>query len=133
MIGTVGEFYLVNETPNYAIKNIGLFKTSESLELRYYMYVFFKSKYSTQYIKSQLAGSTQQYLTLKVLRGFPFLNPPKKELEKFNLIISSYFEKIENNISENQTLTKLRDTLLPKLISGEVRVKDISSRITEVL
>ena len=37
------------------------------------------------------------------------------------------------NISENQTLTTLRDTLLPKLISGEMRVKDAEQTLSEVL
>ena len=126
MIGTVGVFYLVNEAPNYAIKNIGLFKTSEVPELKYYMFLFLNSDYSSQYIKSQLAGSTQQYLTLKVLRSFPFLYPTRDVLNEFNSIVSNYFEMIQNNIIENQTLTTLRDALLPKLISGEVRVKEFA-------
>ncbi len=133
MIGTVGVFYLVNEIPNFAIKNIGLFKTSKTPELKYYMSLFFNSEYSTQYIKSQLAGSTQQYLTLKVLRDFPFLHPPIDVLQKFNSIVSGLFESIENNMMENQTLTTLRSTLLPKLISGEVRVKEAAKSLAEVL
>lgn len=43
------------------------------------------------------------------------------------------YSQIENNILENQTLTTLRDTLLPKLISGEVRVKDAEKLITAAL
>ena len=133
MIGTVGVFYLVNQTPNYAIKNIGLFKTSEVIELKYFMFLFFNSDFSTQYIKSQLAGSTQQYLTLKVLRNFPFLQPTKEVLKRFNSLISGKFEMIQNNILENQILTTLRDTLLPKLISGEVRVKEAETILEEAL
>ena len=48
------------------------------------------------------------------------------------LIDNYYNQKMQNDI-ENQTLTKLRDTLLPKLISGEVRVKDIEKTISEAL
>ncbi len=56
------------------------------------------------------------------------------------LVIAEFLKKIDNwhhmkisNYTENQTLTQLRDTLLPKLISGEVRVKDVEKTLTEVL
>jgi restriction endonuclease S subunit len=133
MIGTVGVFHLVTNTPNYAIKNIGLFKTSVIPELKHFLFLFFKSDYGNVFIKSQLAGSTQQYLTLKTLRGFPVLYPDTNLVNRFDQLVAQYFQKISNNILENQTLTNLRDTLLPKLISGEVRVKDVERTVAEVL
>lgn len=97
------------------------------------MFLFFNSESSSKYIKSQLAGSTQQYLTLKVLREFPLIVPSSKVLHEFNSAISGIYEMIGNNILENDTLTTLRDTLLAKLISGEVRVKDAARSLAEVL
>ena len=47
--------------------------------------------------------------------------------------VKPLYEKIENNILENETLTQLRDTLLPKLISGEVRLKEFQETLTNVL
>ena len=47
--------------------------------------------------------------------------PSKEELKKMNLVISPIFEKRENNDRQIRTLEKLRDELLPKLMSGEVR------------
>ncbi len=55
------------------------------------------------------------------------------ELDEYLRSVESIYSQIENNILENQTLTSLRDTLLPKLISGEVRVKDVESQVAEVL
>jgi restriction endonuclease S subunit len=133
MIGTVGVFHLVTSAPNYAIKNLGLFKTSEKPELRHYIYLFFSSEYGSQYITSQLAGSTQQYLTLKVLRSFPCLYPLDSITKSFDAHVSDLFQNIAINIQENQTLTTLRDTLLPKLISGEVRVTDAEQTLSKVL
>lgn len=43
------------------------------------------------------------------------------------------FDKVENNIKENQSLTKLRDTLLPKLISGEVRLKEFRDQVEHLV
>jgi type I restriction enzyme S subunit len=45
-------------------------------------------------------------------------------VEEFNVQADNFLEQIVNNSKENQTLTQLRDTLLPKLISGEVRLKE---------
>ncbi|GAA4075197.1 restriction endonuclease subunit S [Flavobacterium cheonanense] len=124
MIGTVGNFYFVNEEPNYVIKNIGLFKTSKTPELQSYFYSYFKSKIGQEFIKAQMTGSTQQYVTLNTLRNFDIIIPNKQTLTSFNQITNDYFERIMINTKENQTLTLLRDTLLPKLISGEVRLKE---------
>jgi type I restriction enzyme S subunit len=51
------------------------------------------------------------------------LNYPEEFIKKFEEEVTPFFEKIKSNILQIQTLEKLRDTLLPKLMSGEVRVK----------
>lgn len=124
MIGTVGNFHFVNEEPNYVIKNIGLFKTSKLPKIQSYLYSYFKSKIGQEYIKAQMTGSTQQYVTLNTLRNFDIIVPNEETLNEFNQITNDYFETIMNRTKENQTLTQLRDTLLPQLISGAVRLKE---------
>ena len=53
-----------------------------------------------------------------------FLLPSNvEELIKFNKEVEMYFDKINKNKHQIKTLTQLRDTLLPKLMSGEVRVE----------
>jgi type I restriction enzyme S subunit len=78
--------------------------------------------------------STRGSLTTKLIGGQIKLVLPSIEIqEEFHKKLEDFNSLQENLLFENQTLTKLRDTLLPKLISGEVRVKDIASTITEVL
>ncbi|MEY1174958.1 restriction endonuclease subunit S, partial [Escherichia coli] len=48
--------------------------------------------------------------------------PPKEDIFSFNQSVYDFFEKIKSNTNQIQTLENLRDTLLPKLMSGEVRV-----------
>jgi type I restriction enzyme S subunit len=48
-------------------------------------------------------------------------------MNEFQTTVVEIFENISINMFENQTLTQLRDTLLPKLISGEVRLKEFVS------
>jgi superfamily II DNA/RNA helicase len=56
----------------------------------------------------------------------------EKQME-FGSQIERFIEKIVSNKEENQSLTKLRDTLLPKLISGEVRLKEFQEEIENVM
>ena len=123
MIGTVGNLIIVNkENVDFAIKNIGLIKTSENEEIFEFVYLYLKSKEMKNYIESRLAGSTQQYISLNELRNIPIILPKKEILTKFKKIIKSIFEQITIDIREESNLIHLRDTLLPKLMSGEIRV-----------
>jgi type I restriction enzyme S subunit len=48
--------------------------------------------------------------------------PCKYSLENYEIIVGQIFNLAENNSYENDTLTSIRNTLLPKLMSGEIRV-----------
>lgn len=123
MIGTIGNLYLVMEEKiNYVIKNIGLFKTSQNKEYYSYIYFYLKTELIENYIKSRLAGSTQQYISLGELRKIPIIIPNNEILNKFRKISEKQLEKIYFNVQEIQSLTEIRDTLLPKFMSGEIEV-----------
>ena len=63
--------------------------------------------------------------------SYQFALPPEKIRCLFDSIAKPLFAKIESNENESRTLTKIRDTLLPKLLSGEIRVDD-ADEILEV-
>lgn len=67
-------------------------------------------------------GSTVNMLAIDGLQRPEFKLPPKQQVKEFSAIITNYWKKKESNHSQIETLTKLRDTLLPKLMSGEIRV-----------
>lgn len=69
-------------------------------------------------------GSVFTNLKTDILKSQLVTLPPLEIEQKINDQIRGYFKLIKNNCKENQTLTQLRDTLLPKLISGEVRLKE---------
>lgn len=125
MIGTVGISHLVlQEEIDFAIKNVGLFRTGEDRRIAIFFYLYLKSKFMEHYLESRMAGTTQKYLTLKALRSLPVTKPSNELLTKFYEITSSYFNKIHANNQQVEALAKLRDTLLPKLMSGELRIPD---------
>ena len=123
MIGTVGIVSLVIDNPvTWAIKNMGLFKTSRAEELKYYLLNYLKSDDVRNYIEQHLAGSTQKYISLSELRNLPINIPEKNILEKFNNIVTPIYEQIVNNTNEIKNLKELRDTLLPQLMNGEIKI-----------
>ncbi len=81
---------------------------------------------------SMNVGSAVPSMTTKVLNNLRILKPSSNVLEHFDILIAAYFTKSEQNNQESQTLTKLRDTLLPKLISGELRLSEAETLSQEV-
>ena len=126
MIGTIGLIsYIPYETVDFAIKNVALFKTSHTPELAYYFLCYLKSEKTLQHIGKCLAGSTQKYISLGELRKMPIYSPTTNEIQEFNCLVKPMFEKIVSRTYENALLAEMRDSLLPKLMSGELDVSKI--------
>lgn len=124
MIGTVGRLYFVQEENiNYAIKNIGLIKSSQT-DIAEYIYMYFKSPFMINHIKERMTGSTQQYISLTELRKIPVVLPKENILSRYLELIKPKFDMIFSLIQENQKLSKFRDTLLQKLLLGEIEIPD---------
>ena len=126
MIGTVGNLYLVqNEEVEFAIKNVGLFKASEKLEMYEYIYSYFKTPLIKEHINSRMAGSTQQYISLTELRKIPVIIPKETTMnliKEFKKMANPVFNQIYTISKQIEKLEEIRDLLLPKLMSGEIRV-----------
>ena len=124
MIGTIGLTYLEQSNEiDYAIKNIGLFKTSQNKKFMYFVYLWLNSSFGVEFIHENRSGSTQEYISLGSLRNIIFNLPNYKIIDLFNEKMEPIFEKINTNMKQIKSLENLRDTLLPKLFSGEVRVE----------
>ena len=59
-----------------------------------------------------------------------WINAPKTLIVKFYNVIKEIYAKIDANISENNSLTKQRDELLPLLMNGQVEVKQLNSDLS---
>ncbi|EHK9117412.1 restriction endonuclease subunit S [Vibrio vulnificus] len=71
-------------------------------------------------------GSTFPSWSGPTLKNFKVVVPPEAIIEKFELLIGKLCEMMARNIGQNETLSTLRDTLLPKLLSGEI---DLNSEV----
>lgn len=105
-------------TTNEAIAH---FKTNKK-EINEYLYCYLKC------FNYQTMGSTSSIATAvnsKIIKGMPFTVPTDEEITEFHSIAAPMFAKIKTNQAEIRHLTSLRDTLLPKLMSGKLDVSDI--------
>ncbi len=69
-------------------------------------------------------GTTVNMLKIEGLKKPKFAMPPKELAEKFGAIAKANRLQTEQNIEENQSLINLRDTLLPKLMKGEIEIRE---------
>lgn len=81
--------------------------------------------FSLTNIKHIVTGAVQQKVSQANLKKVPVIIPDIQTLEQFNAIIQPIFAAIRNNRDENEHLAVLRDTLLPKLMNGEIDVSEI--------
>ena len=104
MIGTVGELAIVKNEPQFAIKNIGLFKMNGDQLLSYWIYYYLHSDDAQENILKNIKGSTQQYIALKDLRLLPIGLPPIEIKQRIVEILKSLDDKIELNRRINANL-----------------------------
>lgn len=88
----------------------------------YFLYGWLKTKLKE--VHNLASGSTFPEISKTDFRGLDLIIPSGNVKEGFDRLSQPIFKNIENNLKEIQTLMKLRDTLLPKLMSGELRVKN---------
>ena len=90
-------------------------------------FIYFKIKGLYKYLQDIGSGGTA---TLNVnttsFSNIEIIIPDTKKLNAYNIIVNPIFDKVFNNYCQIQSLTKTRDTVLPKLMSGQVRVNNIN-------
>ena len=88
------------------------------------LYLLFWCRANMDAIKGRANGSTFMEISKKAFRPIPALVPPALLIDKFDGIAGSLFARLVENERQAQTLTTLRDTLLPRLVSGQLRLPD---------
>lgn len=87
------------------------------------LFTFFFLKQIFRELNNYADGSVQNNLNTGILKEYPVSVPPINLVAKFDKQAGIFIDKIKRNIYQIRTLEKLRDTLLPKLMSGEVRIE----------
>ena len=111
MIGTVGEAAVVKEPPDYAIKNIALFKTGGSELKGKWLAYYLQSSIAKGHMIGNMKGSSQQFLSLKQLRELPVPVTEEKLMQWIIDILSAYDSLIENNQKQIKLLEEAAQRL----------------------
>jgi type I restriction enzyme S subunit len=76
-------------------------------------------------IKNRASGTTFQEISKRNFRPIPALVPSPDVLKQFVIIVEPIYKQIVRNLEESRTLAETRDALLPRLVSGELRVGEL--------
>ncbi|MGM8232610.1 restriction endonuclease subunit S [Enterobacter hormaechei subsp. hoffmannii] len=126
--GTVGKYALLARDMAFSQSNYGIVSKIGSYPFFIYLLVGF----IVDDLLAAAYGSVFDTITTRTFESVNLKFPSLNSIEKFNKEVASLFNKKEINTSQIKILEKLRDTLLPKLMSGEVRVRYAEEEISAV-
>lgn len=124
-VGDVGSVHLCPklDIPMTLGNNIIMLRPNEK-EYNYFLYLWFKYFSGQGLIQGIKGGSAQPKFNKTDFKNLPLLIPSFEIIERSYWIFESMFSILSSNVKENSRLSLLRDTLLPRLMSGELEVPE---------
>ena len=122
---TIGKFAIVPQLYTTMLVNqrVGKFFLGDNPILKIpFIYGVLNLEYVQEAIITRGTGSAQPNISPTALETIKLILPTEEIIEQFNSLECNLFSEIIRNQEENQMLTEMRDSLLPKLMSGEIRV-----------
>lgn len=122
--GTLGRFAFIDETLTPANTNqaVGIIRANPEIISPYYLYSFFIGNWHNDYYTKRIQQAVQANLSLGTIKSLPIIIPDSQNLNKYTNLIEPLFRQMKQLENENIKLADLRDTILPKLINGEIEV-----------
>lgn len=116
--GTVGKYCLLSKPMAFSQSNYGILPKMENC----YFFTYLLINNVVSELQSSAYGSVFDTITTSTFREQSVKLPDNKIINEFENKVTIFFDKMLSNVFQINSLTKLRDALLPKLMSGEVRV-----------
>ena len=116
--------FLYNPSSNMVVSTGFIVITANWSGYRYYIYQYLIQDIVIQHLQSIAEQSVSTYPSINAsdITNLEINIPSNKAIEKYANVMNPIMKQITNNQSENLRLAQLRDTLLPKLMSGEIKV-----------
>lgn len=123
-VGDVGSVYLCPDLgmPMTLGNNVILLKSENDINENYFFYRLFKSDLGQHLLSTITSGSVQLKFNKTDFRNLKIIYPKENILKKYLEVDMTLESKIQLNNKESSRLFQLRDSLIPKLMSGEIRV-----------
>lgn len=132
MTGYVGEVGLVPPSDNPPLLNqrVGKFVMAKpGTESLGFWYCTTRQPEFKAFVEARSHGTAQANVSGESIMEFPLVVPPSEILDAFNRDCQPLLDRILSNHGESRTLATLRDTLLPKLLSGELSVAGLEAKL----
>ena len=120
--GTLGRFAFVGADllPANTNQAVAIIRTDTSKIKPVTLYSFFIGGLHSDFYTKNIQQAVQANLSLATIKALPLLMPPTETLNEYAALIEPLFQQIFQNYAESRRLAALRDTLLPRLMSGEL-------------
>ncbi len=96
-------------------------------------FTYFTIAQSIEWLKQNVHGAVFDTITKATLDGMTVVTPSEKAIQAFEIVVKPLMVRIESSVRERLALSSIRDLLLPRLISGKLRVEDAEPIIEETL
>lgn len=125
--GTLGRFAIIDEEviPANTNQAVAIIRADIGKIEPEYLYTFFLGNWHNNYYSKRIQQAVQANLNLTTIKSLPIILLSQEYRIKYLNIIKPILWQIKYNEKENRILTQLRDTLLPKLMSGEIDVSKV--------
>ncbi len=116
--GTVGKYCLLGSPMTFSQSNYGILPVLDET----YFFTYLLLAHSVEELLSSAYGSVFDTITTATFDGVNINLPSLNEIKEFDESVKPLFHKLRNNAIQIQTLSKTRDSIMPKLMSGQVKV-----------
>ena len=125
--GTLGRFALIDDSvlPANTNQAVAIIRVDAKKILPEYIYTCFIGGWHTDYYTKRVQQAVQANLSLTTIKSLPIPVLDKGEMDEYLRLILPIIKAIKGNEAQNENLAMLRDSLLPKLMSGEIDVSNI--------
>ena len=112
--------------------DVGIVRPVSEVFTTAYLYELFLTSDFQNHIYGHSSGTTVLHLSSTGVQSYETHVVPEQLMTQFSVVANDAFAKKKSNIQQIRTLTNLRDTLLPKLISGDLHVPEAEQMVAEL-
>ncbi|MBU4144048.1 MAG: restriction endonuclease subunit S, partial [Candidatus Thermoplasmatota archaeon] len=131
----IGRPAIVSPTYEYttlvASLDVGIVKVKSPEFSKIFLYNLLSTQQFNDHVLSYVNGTTVLHLDKKGIPSYQFVCPPEELLSLYSTSTQSIYKKIVRCDIDSRTLASIRDALLPKLLSGEVRIPGVEGFLRE--